>query len=242
MMLVLRKDRTNAIGENLVVFRGNGISYEVMTDQDLHEVIRCLMNTFLTREPMTRELRISSQTFEFFTELYCEKAVSDGLSLVAKEVHGKTLVGCLISEDFTSEPPPGFDAVHSEFDPILALLATLDNNYRDSHSCERYDLLHEFMMGVYPEYKGRNIGYNLVKATHMLGQTKGFRGAIAEATGPVTQRIFVDKHHYQVLDYINYNEFEFQGHVCFEGILDCDSCQLVQKNFAPAHEDFSTTS
>ena len=241
MMLTLREDQRNVIEEDLVLFQCDGVSYEVLTSNDLLEVIRCLMDTFLAREPMTRKLQISSRTFKYFTKLYCEKAASEGLSIVAKEVHGRTLMGCLISEDFASEPPSGLDTVHSEFYPILALLDTLDKNYKDSHRCEKYDLLHEFLMGVYSEHKGRNIGYNLVEANHILGRKKGFRGAIAEATGSVSQRIFVGKHHYQVLDYINYNDFEFQGKACFEGILDCDSCQLVQKNLHSEHEDFSNT-
>ena len=181
---------------------------------------------------MTRGLQVSSQTFGCFAELYSEKAVVDGLSIVAKEVHGGKLVGCLISEDFASVAPDGIESLPSEFDPILALLDALGREYKDSHPCRKNELLHEFLMGVYSEYTGRSIGYNLVAANHLLGQLKGFRGAIAEVTGPVSQRIFVDKHHYQILDSINYKEFEFRGKAYFEEILDCESCQLVHKELA----------
>ena len=229
MMMSLKEQLPPNVG-NALLFVRNGIVYEVLKDQDVGGAIHCLTTTFLTGEPMTRSLGISPRTFQDLAELICTKAASDGISVAAKDYDTGAMVGCLMSEDFEGEllDPP--DTVPSDFAPFLALLSSLDENYKKAHPSYRNDLLHEFMMGVYPEYKGRNIGYHLVEANNQLGRMQGFKGAIAEVPGPISQRIFIDKHHYQVVDAIKYKDFRFQGKPCFEGIVDCDSCKLVYKD------------
>ena len=111
-----------------------------------------------------------------------------------------------------------------------------------SHPTLSQEVLHEFMMGVYPEYRGRKIGYHLVEANNQLGRMKGFNSAIAEVPGQISQRIFIDQHHYQVVDAIKYKDFRFQGKCCFEGIVDSDSCKLVYKDlYAGMEKDWEHT-
>ncbi len=206
----------------------NGIIYEVLDEQSVTQAIHCLTTTFPAYEPMTKCLGISQEVFYDFAEMFVQKTVRDNLSIAAKDRWTGKLLGCQISEDFHGEPPAKLNRLYPGFEPILALLDTLDSIYRITHHTHQNEL-YEFMMGVYPEYKGRNIGYNLLKVSHMLGRMKGFTGAIAEVTGPISQRIFIEKHNYHVLEEIEYKRFNFHGRTCFEGIADCATCKLVYK-------------
>ena len=206
------------------------IVYDVLDDYDATHAIRCFATTFPAHEPMTKHLRISQEVFHQFAEMVVHKAVIAGLSISAKDLYTGNLLGCLISEDFEGNPPADLEYIHPDFDPIFALLDTLDRSYRSQHLSFPNEILHEFMMSVYPDHKGRSIGYNLVAASHALGRKKGFKSAIAEVTGPISQSVFIDKHEYQVLEEIAYNNFEFDCRLCFAGITDSTHCKLVHKD------------
>ena len=224
------KERPATMVEREFLCVRNGIVYEVLNDHDVGAAIHCLTTTFLNGEPMTRNLGITPRMFQDLAEVICTKAAVEGMSVLAKDYDTGAMVGCLMSEDFEGEPLDPPDTVPSDFAPFLALLSNLDDNYKRTHPPLSNELLHTFMMGVYPEYQGRKIGYHLVEANNQLGRMKGFKATIAEVTGPISQRIFIDQHHYQIVDAIKYKDFRFQGKCCFEGISDCDSCQLVYKD------------
>lgn len=234
MNLLEQEQRLPLVYDSLPV-KCHEIVYDVLDEQSVTQAIHCLITTFPDNEPMTKSLGISQDAFQDLAEIFVRKTAIDGLSIAAKDRWTGKLLGCQISEDFEGEPPGGLEHLHSDFNPILALLNTLDSHYKSSHLIFPNELLHEFMMGVYPEHKGRNIGYNLLKASHILGRMKGFKGAIAEVTGPISQRIFVDKHHYQVLKEIKYHQFKFHGNACFKGIGEYAACQLVYKDLSFSH-------
>ena len=223
-------EQPSTIVEHKFLCVRNGILYEVLNDQDVGAAIHCLTTTFLHGEPMTRNLGISPRTFQKLAEVICTKAALDGMSVLAKDSDTGAMVGCLMSEDFEGEQIDPPDSVPSDFAPLLTLMANLNDNYKQTYSPVSHELLHEFMMGVYPEYQGRKIGYHLVEAGNQLGRRKGFKGAIAEVPGQISQRIFIDQHHYQVVDAIKYKDFRFRGKRYFEGIVESDSCKLVYKD------------
>lgn len=215
----------------------DGIVYDVLDECDLDRAINCLTATFTRGEPMTRELGITKREFNAFSELICTKAVLGNLSVAARDEWTGQLVGCHISEDFAEGLIKDDDPIPSCFYPILALLEALDMKYIDKYPIVKNDLFHGFMVGVDKQYKGKNIGYHLVDVSNALGNARGFRAAIAEVTGSVSQHILIHKHHYQVLDAIPYSAFRYQQKPVFKGITSCESCQLVYKRFCPLKRD-----
>ena len=209
----------------------DGIIYDILDESDLDGASLCLTDTFTHGEPMTRELGITEQEFFTFSELVCAKAALEKFSVVARDELTGLLVGCHISEDFAEGLIKEDDPIPSCFYPILALLEELDKKYINKYPVAKNDLLHGFMVGVDKRYGGKSIGYHLVDVNNALGNVKGFRAAIAEATGPVSQHILIDKHHYEILEAIPYNAFRYQQRLVFNGIISCESCQLVYKRF-----------
>ena len=64
-----------------------------------------------------------------------------------------------------------------------------------------------------------------------LGKMKGYKGAIAEVTEPISQYIVIEKQKYEVINTIKYQEFEFESKTVFQEIEDSESCKLVYKQF-----------
>lgn len=211
------------------LFVNNEVSYGILQSEDIEESINCLALTFTAGEPMTQHLAITLEDFRVFARPFCVKAVKDRFSVVARSQQTGKVAGCLISEDFMTEPPSGLRNIHPNFEPILSLLTQLDEIYKSQTTVIRDEILHEFLLGVYRDYKGMNIAHNLLKAGHVLGRLKGYKGFIAEATGPVSQHIFIEKNGYRVVGNIQYGEFEFGSVKIFAGITTCKSCKLVYR-------------
>ena len=222
---------TIAHAANLFPIVIDEIVYDVLKERDLDSAIACLTSTFTCGEPMTRALGITEREFNSFSELICTKAVTKKLSVAARDERTGILIGCQISEEFSDGLIKDDDPIPAGFLPILALLQELDDTYLNKYPMVERDLFHAFMVGVDKQFKGKNVGYHLVELSNSLGHARGFSGAIAEATGPVSQHILIQKHHWQVLGAIPYHAFRYQQKPVFRGITACESCQLVYKRF-----------
>ena len=74
-----------------------------------------MVNTFPEAEPMTKALEITPDEFYSFAEIFCKKAVNDGLSLVAKDNKSGKVLAFSIAEDFSGEPPEGIEKLMRNF-------------------------------------------------------------------------------------------------------------------------------
>ena len=64
---------------------------------------------------MAKALRITPDEYYFFAKIVCEKAVKDGLSIVAKDKKNGKLIGFSISEDLESEPPEELENINEKY-------------------------------------------------------------------------------------------------------------------------------
>ena len=88
-----------------------------------------------------------------------------------------------------------------------------------------------FMMGVYPEYQGRKIGYHLVEANNQLGRMKGFHAC--DCRGDQVRyrsESLLTNTTITLLMPSSTKTFGFKGNVVLRESRTCDSCQLVYKD------------
>ncbi len=209
----------------------DGTIFEILQENDIEQTIICVIETFSRGEPMAKSLGITSNEYHFFAEIVCKKAVKDGLSIVAKDKATGKVIGFCISEDLISEPPEGIEKVNAKFHPILALLTSLDEKYITSHKVEKGQIFHLYMAGVSESYKNRNIATMLLAESLKLAKLKNFSGAIAEATGLVSQHIIRDKLGFEEKDVIKYKSFLYEGKNIFKNIVNPPKCILLEKRF-----------
>lgn len=208
-----------------------GISYEILQENNLKQTVACISEVFPGGEPMTKALGITPDEFYPFAEIYCKKAINDGLSIIAKDKASRKVIGFMISEDFVSEPAEEIKTINAKFHPILALLDSLDEIYKKSHKVEKGQIFRLFMGGVNEHYKRRNVGMTLTEESLKLAKTKNFSGAIGEATGFVSQHILRDKFGFDEKAAIEYKSFTYKGENVFKTVEDAPRCVLVEKRF-----------
>lgn len=210
----------------------DGIIYGLLQEKDLEETISCLCEVFPRNEPMTKAAGINSDEFYYFAKIYCEKAVKDELSVIARDKASNKLIGFLISEDLLSEPPEGIEAINVKFYPVLALLDSLDEKYKNSCKVQKGQILHLFMGGVIEDFKNRNITTRLIEENLKLAERKNFSGAIGEGTGASSLHITCDKLGFNELFAIEYGKFTYKGEHVFKNVENSFQCVLVEKRFS----------
>jgi hypothetical protein len=209
------------------VVRG-GFVYNILKCEDVEEAVECLAVTFTEGSPTAIALGIKKNEFRFLAEIFCKKAAEDGLSLTAKECDTGKVIGTVIVEDFLAESPPYFDRISSKFEPTFALVGQLYDKYKKEHHIRPNELLHSFMIGVYQEYSGKKVGFNLQQVAHILGKKNRYEGVVTELISPAAQKNYYSLG-YEFIDSVNYSEFEFKGKKVFAKITACEGCHLLYK-------------
>jgi hypothetical protein len=205
------------------------ISYEIMTSDDIDTVIKCILTTFTLGEPKCKALGITRSDGLAYAESYCSKAARDGLSIIARDTETLKIAGFQINSDFMSEPPEGIENVSPRLYPIAAITDSLEKIFREKYPIEKGELLYQHLMGVLPAYSKRNIGFTVGSLSWDLARENGFRGVIAECTGPVSQYLAIHKGDYREVASINYGEFVYCGQKVFQHVTDCKSTKLLLK-------------
>jgi hypothetical protein len=204
-------------------------STHLLSTSHAQGAIECIASTFLGGEPMTRALKLKESDFYDFVEIFIHKAISEGLSIVAKDPDTDRIIGCLVCQDFNADLPEGIERVSESFAPIFSLLTHLDERYKARYGVNMGDLYHLFMGGVAKKYSGQGIIHQMTHQGEMLARSYGFKAAIGEATGPVSQHVYLNHLGYKEIDAVTYRDFVYQGTYVFKDVTSCTSCKLIYK-------------
>jgi ribosomal protein S18 acetylase RimI-like enzyme len=178
---------------------------------------------------MTKAMEITSDEFYRFAEIYCKKAITEELSLVARDKATGNIIGFLISENLASLPPNGIKTINEKFLPIIKLLNGLDENYKQSFEMNGKNILRLFMTGVREHYEGLNIATMLIENSLKLARLNNYSYVISETTGSVTQHILRDKLGFEEKFAIDYKSFYYNGKHVFNNIENSSYCVLFEK-------------
>ena len=166
------------------------VHYEVAKPFDAEEIVRLLATVFSESEPPAVAMGLSFRDLEQFLQLFAPEAIADGLTTVARSSGTGRLAGILLTDDLASPPALDLTQISPKFLPIFSMLETLDERFRRGRTISSGQYLHLFMLGVDRQFAGCGIGQGLVKACLDNGFRKGYRMALTEATGRVSQRVF----------------------------------------------------
>ena len=203
------------------------IIFDLLQEQDpLAEIVQ---ETFPLNEPMSRCLGLSLEDYLPYTELVCQKAVSEKMTIVARLKRSGEIIGFCINEDFMSAPIYSAENISSKMKPLLYLLEALDHKYFGASPVKAREFFHLYMLGVRADWNGMGIGEKLVKESLRLGCKLGFSQMVLEATGATSQKIatklgFIEK------EAICYSSFVHNGEKVFAPIQGVNRCCLMMRN------------
>lgn len=209
----------------------SGVEYAVCTPEDTLEMAHLLGESFARHDPPAVAVGLAPEEFEAFVGAWSPAAGSDGLTIVARDVATRQLVGAMLTEDAAAPPPPGLENISEKFDPIFDLLGQIDAEYRAERTIEPGRYLHLFLLGVAEEFTGRKIGQHLVAVCLANGAERGYTAAVTEATHPVSQHIF-RLHGFQTRAVRSYGDYRLDGMPIFASISEHGGPMSMDRSIA----------
>ena len=201
---------------NKIVKEDKGIVYEMLQEKDVEETASLMSEVFSRGELTVRYFKITAEEYHYFAEIYCKKAIKEGLSMVAKDKDNRKIVAFLINEDFDSPKPDGFENLTPKVIADFALIEALEEDAK-ANKKEGERRFHLFLGGTDKEYENRHILSTLINESMKLAKNKNFTSIIAEPTGFATQHI-IKKLGFKQINSIEYKKFQFQGKYIFENL------------------------
>jgi ribosomal protein S18 acetylase RimI-like enzyme len=205
-----------------------GVQYGVLEHSEVRAMARLLAEVFSRYDPPAVAVGLSSPQVEVLVMALGSKAVAEQLSIVASTPPNEDLVGALLVEDFGTPPPDGLEDVAPDFAPIGAMLDGLDSQYRTSRHILPGAYLHLFMVGVAAHASGRGIAQHLITTSLTNGKARGYRLAVTEATGSVSQHVFRKLGFRDVLA-APYKDYVFNGQRVFSSIVGPEATILMER-------------
>ena len=206
--------------------------FSLYTAPDADEMVRLLGDVFARRDPPAVAVGLSSTEFETLVRLFCPKAASEGLTIVARTERTGEMAGALLTEDSASVPPAGVERLSPKFDPIFDILGQLDGEYRASRAVCMGESLHLFLLGVSPRFAGQGVAQALVARCLANGAGRNYRVAVTEATNMTSQHIF-RKQGFTERVRRSYRDHRFHGAAPFAMIADQGGPVLMDRPLAP---------
>lgn len=204
------------------------IRYGLMDSTDIEEMAALLADVFSRFDPPAVAVGLSFDEVRGLVRLFGQRALGDALTIVARAKPSGRLIGAMLTDEFATPPPKDIDKVAKHFAPIAALLDGLDEQYRKTNPVLPGQTIHLFMLGVGAEFAGRGIAQTLIRLTLENGKRKGYKRAVTEATGKVSQHIF------QNLGFAEqfrtaYKEFAYRGKRVFNLIVEHEAVILMDR-------------
>ncbi|MGR8929568.1 MAG: GNAT family N-acetyltransferase [Gammaproteobacteria bacterium] len=212
-----------------ILRRSQGVQYEIFSILALNGMASVVAEAFTRYEPMTVIQNIQAEEFVAFVKCLGCKAQRERLTIIASDVDSRQVIGALIADDLASDSPEGIARISDKFDPILALLGELDAQYTAGANLRLGDYLHLFMIAVTQRYKRKKVAQNLIQLCLENGINKGYKVAVTEATGTISQHIFKNRFGFEDRYEISYKGFVYKGERIFEAIAGHAGVILMDK-------------
>lgn len=211
------------------------IDYEIAKPSASDAIVHLLAMIFSESEPPAMAMGLSFADMDNFLRLVVPGIVAQGLTSISRDKDTGALVGVCLTDDFAI--PPGLDigAISPQFLPIFSMLEQLDKEFRNGTTISAGECLHLFMLAVNPKFVGRGIAQRVVQEGIDNGSRKGYREAITEATGKVSQHVFrksgfADQHS------VSYRDFVHEGKTVFKSIAEHGGAILMHKVLGTAEK------
>ena len=192
-------------------------------------MIHLIASVFSTAEPPAVAMGLSFADLSEFLHLLAPCALDDGLTVIARSYASDKVIGALLTDDFAVRAPLDPQRLSPRFLPILAMLDSLDDQYRSGREIRPGEYLHLFMIAVDPQFAGQGIGQRLVERCLDNGARKGYRWAVTEATGVISQRVFRNLG-FEERCRISYRDFRYRDEAAFAAITGHDGAALMDRS------------
>ncbi len=134
----------------------------------------------------------------------------------------------MLNDDFSQPFSIDTSLISKKFLPIFSMLGELDNQYRNLRAAPQGECLHLFMLAVDPRFTGQGIAQRLVETSLQIAKARGYRYAVTEATGLISQKVF-RKLGFEERFRVSYAEYKYEGQHVFASIVAHGGTALMER-------------
>lgn len=212
-----------------ILAESDDLTYAILDAKDLAQVADMVARCFTDgSEPTALALGLAPGDFKPLVEALLPKFLREGLSIVARDRQTGEIAGVILNEEMEFDLPE--DLARFQWTaPVFALAGEMYGRYFQGGLPEPRESLHVFIIGVSRLYRGKGVGEKLLDLSLQHARAKGYRRAVVEATGLISQHImrkagFTDRVE------IPYATFEYKGKRPFENTGDHPGIILMDKD------------
>jgi len=213
--------------EKVMATRISKTDYSILTLQKKHmkSAIKLFIKSFCDSEPITKHLHVNYDDYEPFATEVVEKAIKDGMSVVAVDDKDE-VIACAIAEDIVDRFTPHLDH-YPKLKPIFAILDELSKPFLNK-DFKKGKIAHVWIAIVDGKHRGEGLSTAIDSACADLAVKKGFDFAYAEFTNEISEKIVT---HYKVqkcLNTIKYENFTMEkNNKPFDGLRGGAAAYLI---------------
>ena len=158
--------------------------FELLTSRHRNQAIDVIATSFSANEPMTHYLGITQEHMLPFATLMVDKAIKDGLSMIA--LLEDQLVACTIVEDMADPLDITID-IDPRFKIIFSLLDHLGTDFFNERVPDKGHIVHLFITAVDYRHRGHGLSKKINFESIRLAKEKGFDFMCCEFTHAYTK-------------------------------------------------------
>jgi len=154
-----------------------------------------------------------------FVSRFIPECTANHLSVIAvSERSPDELAGVFINRDFKAPLPSGVPDDFPRFEPIIAALVSVDEQYEAQVAdLQRGQAVDLWMVGVDGRFSRQGVAGNLFRLSVHIAQDQAFERCVTECTGHFSQRAALDAG-FQERACVLYKNFLFEGRLVFAAI------------------------
>jgi ribosomal protein S18 acetylase RimI-like enzyme len=198
-------------------FDADGIRYAPCSPTEADEVASVIGRVFAEGDPLALAVGLSAGDIGVFVRATMRVPEVPGLTIVARDLGSGVIAGAVLAEDALSPPLGPSVQVSPRFLPLAVLFDELAAGLPTWHPKSPGKVIHVSMLAVDASFSGRGIAQRLVEACLENAAAHGYRRAVTESSGLVSQHIF-RKLGFEMVAERSYAEFRHEGQATFASI------------------------
>lgn len=178
-----------------IVFE-NSMYIDKLRHSEITDASFVIANSFTLNEPLTRYLKLNSNSFQEWCHKIIDASIGDNMCFVAKI--NDEIVGCIIAKSLNNSIIPEFP----DAKPIIEFFNGMENYYPVELKSSKS--LHIHLAATKHGHERKNICFKLLSCLLRAAKDQDYEYAIAELTSSGTQHICLDKLNFQSLYNLDY--------------------------------------
>ncbi|CAM3548861.1 GNAT family N-acetyltransferase [Parendozoicomonas haliclonae] len=201
---------------------------EKLNSSSVDDVASLIVSVFMEREPLAMLDSSDGNEFKVYLTNLGTRAAQTGMSLVARCRFSNRVVGAVICADLAGAhhgEDEGGDA-----DPIEVMVEKLNSDYFGQTSPESGQYFSIKFIAASADFTGQGMVTDLIEQSLQIAQEKGFVFAHTEASGNISQHMFMNKFGFVEKNAIAYSEFTLNDAQPFAAVQGHKGIKLLIKS------------